>query len=262
MLSFDPVTDAWKNIQGVKSYKGRSLSKSTAEIRKKLESEISEWQQLDPKEFHTVEGFDALKQSIGDIRESTQYGTPERKVANEVYHAVRKSIVDQAPEYAKVMKGYETGSKHLRDVEKALSLGEKAAAETALRKLQAIVKNDVSSAYGQRGIFADELQAAGASGLKERMAGMQASSFVPRGLSSVVYPGAAAAATTASGGLSIPAVLAAGAATSPRLVSEAAHAGGRAARVSGVPLAARQVGKLPAEVSPSCLSTVTGSAGS
>jgi hypothetical protein len=56
---------------------------------------------LDPAEFHTPEGIDPLKQKIGDIRDATQYGTPERVAANGIYNAVRQTIVDQAPEYAK-----------------------------------------------------------------------------------------------------------------------------------------------------------------
>ena len=38
------------------------------------------------------------------------------------------------------MKGYHEATNHLKDLERALSLGKSAATETALRKLQAIMR--------------------------------------------------------------------------------------------------------------------------
>ena len=123
---------------GQGQFKGVDISESTSAVRTKIQSRLEQWAKLDPAEFHTVEGMDALRKSIGDVVDSAPYGTPERRLANEVYFAVRKSVEAQAPGYGKVLKGYHEASKHLKDLEQGLSLGKSAserngAAETPSR---------------------------------------------------------------------------------------------------------------------------------
>ena len=220
------------NVEGIGSFKGKDLSPSTAGVREQIRAHVEDWKTSDPAEFHTVEGLDALKRAIGDVRDSTQPRTPERVVADRMYQAVRGEITKQAPEYAKVMQDYAQASDLLKDIERSLSLGEKANTETAIRKLQAIMRNDVSSAYGKRGDYAKALEAAGATGLSEQMAGQAMSSMLPRGLRG------GAVGTTAVGGAGasmvdpsflLPAATI-GAVSSPRLVGELAHAAGRASQ--------------------------------
>ena len=88
--------------------------------------------------------MDALRKSIGDVVDSAPYNTPERRLADQVYFAVRKSIEAQAPGYGKVLKNYHEASKSLKNLEQGLSLGKTAMSETALRKLQAVMRNDVT----------------------------------------------------------------------------------------------------------------------
>ena len=102
-------------------FKGVNIAKSTAEVRDKIYQQFQQWMDLDPAEFHTVEGMDAFRKSIGDVLDSTKYGTPERKLATEVYFTVRKSIEAQAPGYGKVLTSYHEASKHLKDLERSLS---------------------------------------------------------------------------------------------------------------------------------------------
>ena len=232
VLDFSRVDKALKDISGVKKFRGVPISRSTESVRGRISEIVDQWRDLEPSQYHTVEGFDAFKQAIGDVMDSTQYGTPDWKVANEAYQAVKKTIVYQAPEYARVMKDYEQGTKLLKEIEGELSLGKNKNAATALRKLQAIIRDDVSSAYGRRAELAGELEAAGARGLEETLAGQAMSSVLPRGLRGSVVGGGTTAGIGVAGGLN-PASLAAagivGAASSPRLVGEIAHAGGRVA---------------------------------
>ena len=176
VLNFKKVDDALASVTEVKSFKGVPISKSTADIRYKIKNLIDQWRGLDPTEYHTVEGFDALKQSLGDVLESAQYGTSEWKVANEAYQSVRRTITDQAPGYAKVMEDYTQATDLLQEIQKELSLGKKGNPATALRKLQAIIRDDVSSAYGRRAELGDVLEGAGARGLNESLAGQSMSS--------------------------------------------------------------------------------------
>ena len=170
--------------------------------------------------------MDAFRKSIGDVLDSTKYGTPERKLATEVYFTVRKSIEAQAPGYGKVLTKYHEATNHLKDLERSLSLGKSAATETSLRKLQAVMRDDVSSAYGKRAEYASELAESGAGNLEPMLAGQALESWMPRGLRSVV----ATAGAGATGALSpqlLPLLLAA----SPRLMGKAARGTGKAGRM-------------------------------
>ena len=236
VLDFDKVDNALVKIAGVKTYKGQIISPSTQTIRKEIGTAIRDWKALDPAEFHTAEGMDALKRKIGDIRDGTQYGTAERVVADQAYHALRNTIVEQAPEYAKAMKGYEEASKQIKAIEKELSISPNANVDTALRKLQSVLRNNVNTNYGRRADLAEYLVNAGAPNLMQKLAGQAMSTWTPRGLGKLGMQLMAefgamgiGAATAGTGGAGLGAV-AALPLMSPRAVGEAAHFAGRAAR--------------------------------
>jgi hypothetical protein len=236
VLDFGKIDQAVQQAGLVKTYKGQSLSPSTAGIRQQLQETIEEWRNLPAGDFHTVEGMDALKQKIGDIRDGTTYGTPERVVANNVYHAIRSTIVDQAPDYAKVMRGYELASNEIKEIERELSLNPNANIGTALRKLQSVLRDNVNTSYGNRKVMADYLVKVGAPYLLERLAGQALKPWTARGLGKV---GMQLAAAIAGGGelAGHPDVALGAVATlplqSPRLVGEVAYGLGTAARPLG-----------------------------
>ena len=126
-----------------------------------------------------------MRQSIGDIRMGTQPGTQARRMADKAYASVRGSpYQDQVEGYDKMLTCLlPTILSEIKDIERSLSLGEKAATETALRKLQAIMRNDVTSAYGQRSNYATRLEGVGATDLLPDLAGQSLAPWAPRGLS-------------------------------------------------------------------------------
>lgn len=250
VLDFQKIDDAVQRVAGVKTYKGQVLSPKTEGIRQEITDAIAEWKSLPAGDFHTAEGLDALKQKLGDIRDATQPGTPDRLVADSVYKAVYKTITEQAPEYAKVMKGYEEASNLIREMEKTLSLNPKASIDTSLRKLTSALRNNVSTNYGRRAELVDFLQRAGAPHLMEKLAGQMLSSASPRGLGRVVAGGEGASALGAFGaGHPAAAALLLGglAASSPMLVGGAAYGAGAASRLPLRTLgrSAFQAGRLP-----------------
>ena len=226
-ISFKDVRDKVDKSLAGGAFKGRDISKSTAKTREAIKAQLDEWEALDPKEFHTVEGMDALRKSIGDVLDSTEYGSPARKVANQSYFAIRKSIEDQAPGYGKVLEEYHLASKHLKDLEQSLSLGNKSGTETALRKLQAVMRDDVTSAYGKRAEYAEELKKAGGTGIEEKLAGQALQPYAPRGLRGYITGGLAGSAAIGAAPGMLPVALAAG---SPRLVGSAAYRLGQGGR--------------------------------
>lgn len=233
VLNFDKILDASDRVDKVKSYKGQSLSPSTEAIRDNITNVVLEWSYLDPKQFHTAEGLDALKQKIGDIRDATQHGTPERVVADQVYNSIKDTITKQAPEYAKVMKGYQDASDLIKEMEKTLSLNPKASVDTQLRKLQSVLRNNVSTNYGRRAELVDFLQRAGAPNLIEKLSGQTLSSLAPRGLSRLLAGGEGLSAAGAAmfGNPAAAAGLTGGLiASSPALMGGAAYGAGVASR--------------------------------
>ena len=248
-LDFAAVDKAWARAQGVKSFKGKELDPDSAAIRQKINDAFDEWRGLDPKEFHTAEGFDALKQKIGAIRQRTDFGSPDRLIADTAYNAVKKEIVRQDPKYAESMKAYETANKMIGEIERSFSLGEKRSLDTALRKLQSVMRNNVYTNWGQRTALVDELKKAGAEHILEKLAGQSLNTWEPRGLARIVGGGQAAAGSAGIGaslmGMVDPSTLAimapSLASQSPKIMGGLAYGAGVATRPAKAITAANNV---------------------
>ena len=243
VLDFQPISDAVKAIKDLGSYKGVQINKNAAGAVDELASKVAEWGKQNPAEFHTPEGLDALKKAIGDIREATQFGTPARKAADSVYNAVKSEINKQAPVYSQVMKDYELASKELTEITKTLSLGDKAAKDTAIRKLQSLMRNNAQTSYGNRLSLASQLERKGGIDLQSAISGQAMNTWMPRGMTGAITKGGGL--FLAGGAVANPATLSTLAlmpAASPRLVGEGAYQlgrlsslGGRAGSAAGIP---------------------------
>lgn len=226
VLDFAPIEKALQDIKSAGTYKGKVIDRSAADVYQKIDDVVKEWKAASPADFHTVEGMDALKKAVGDILESQPFNTPQRTVAGRVYSAVKEQINKQAPDYAKVMKDYEEASRLIQDIEKTLSLNPKASVDTALRKLQSVMRNNVNTNFGKRAELVQALEGAGAQDINAKLAGQALTSWTPRGLGNLANLGSVGAALAT--GNPLPLILPA--ASSPRLVGEAALAAGRAGR--------------------------------
>ncbi len=228
VIDFAPIDKAVASLKSMGNFKGQVINKNASGAVDEISDLVTQWKSLDPAEFHTPEGLDALKQAISDVRDTTQFGTAARKAADTAYNAVKGEITSQAPTYAKVMKDYSQASETLGEIERALSLGNKAAADTSMRKLQSLMRNNVNTNYGNRTGLAKQLEQSGAE-ILPAVAGQAMSSVTPRGLQGLSAGGIA--------GLGIananPLALAALPMTSPRLVGELAYGLGAANRGVG-----------------------------
>jgi hypothetical protein len=238
VLNFDYIDEGLRKAGGVKVFKGVDLSPKTKAVREEIADAVDMWRNRDPAEYHTAEGLDALKQIIGNIRDDTPYGSPSRVVADRAYHGIRDTIIERIPEYESVMKGYEQASKQIKEIERTLSLNPNASVDTALRKLQTVLRDNVTSAYGKRRELAEYLVKAGAPNLMERLAGQALSTVAPRGLVGklgVEMLAMGALHVGGAGPLSLGS-LATLPLLSPRLVGEGAYYAGRASP-AGRPIA-------------------------
>jgi hypothetical protein len=192
-----------------------------------MRAKIDDWKNSDPAEFHTPEGLDNLKQSLWeDFGKLPREEKTAFTAGKQIYDSVKNEIGKQAPTYAKVMKEYSDASELTKEIERALSLGQTASADTAMRKLQSLMRNNVNTNYGQRLNLAQQLESAGGRDLMPALAGQALSSKLPRGLQSATnIPSALLAYGTGGPALATLDLLA----SSPKLVGEASYKYGQLA---------------------------------
>jgi len=221
VLDFAGIDKAIKDAESMAYFKGKVKDKTAATVLDDIKTKVADWKKSDPAEYHTPEGMDNLKQSLWEdfgklgMEEKTAYSA-----GKQVYDAVKKEISTQAPEYSKVMKNYTDATEQIKEIERALSLGQKASADTAIRKLQSLMRNNVNTNYGQRLELAKQLEAMGGNEMMPALAGQALNEFTPRGLQRATAAPEAFLAYGAGG----PALAVADlAASSPRVVGEVAY---------------------------------------
>lgn len=230
ILDFQGIDDAVSKARESFTFKGKPKNELALQKIDEAKAKIDEWKSLDPAEYHTPEGMDALKQQVGQILEDLKPRTPSDTAVKGVYNAIKSEINKQAPTYAKTMKAYSEASDQMLEIQRALSLGDKASADTAMRKLQSVMRNNVNTNFGQRLSVARQLEEVGGQQMLPALAGQALSDIAPRGIQRATAPLGAVGLFSTAG---IPAALGGAALSSPRVVGEATFAAGRAAAIPG-----------------------------
>jgi hypothetical protein len=227
ILDFKGIDQSLNNAQNMVSFKGKIKDQTAANVVEKMRAKIDDWKNSDPAEYHTPEGLDNLKQSLWeDFGKLPREEKTAFTAGKQIYDSVKNEIGKQAPTYAKVMKEYSDASELTKEIERALSLGQNASADTAMRKLQSLMRNNVNTNYGQRLNLAQQLESAGGKDLMPALAGQALSSKLPRGLQSATNIPSALLAYGAGGpALATLDLLA----SSPKLVGEASYKYGQLA---------------------------------
>lgn len=258
VLNYSPIEDAINEASKIGKYKGHTVKPSAVNIANELEPIIQEWsgnpipvgkayispetgkmiQKTKPgfkiEDAHTIEGLDALKKRIGDLYDSVEEGTPEKKVLSTVYAKVKQAIETQNPKYKNVMEKDQEFRNLVNELNKELSLSQTTTDSTALRKLLAIPRNNANTNYGNRVALAQLLEDNGSDNLMTMLNAAALNSFKPRGLGGMIGGGTAAGSGVAAltGNPLIALTLAATAAgQSPRLMGEAALKTGQLSRL-------------------------------
>ena len=230
-LDFTGIDQAIADAQKYSSYKGKVVNKGAADVLDDIKAKVDDWKKSDPAEYHTPEGIDKLKQSIWEsIEKLPNEAKTAYSAAKEVYDSVKKEISKQAPEYSRVMSDYSQATEKIKEIERALSLGNKASADTAMRKLQSLMRNNVNTNYGNRLEMAKELEKAGGNEMMPALAGQALSDYMPRGIQRATTAPEGLLAYTIGG---LPLAAADVLASSPRLVGEASYKYGQLANALG-----------------------------
>jgi hypothetical protein len=137
-LSYQPVLDEIANARGAQSrgigsFYGQTTNRAAQDVLDNIENTVNTWMSKpNGTPFHTLEGFDALKRTIGDYRRDVR-GNPEAtKVVDNAYNAVKEAIVKVDPKYADIMDQYAEASQKLNDL-KSLERGK--SSETKINKI-------------------------------------------------------------------------------------------------------------------------------
>jgi hypothetical protein len=229
-LDFAPIDEAFNRLKDT-LYQGQRAKVGEVELKKigEVEDVLNEWR-ADPN-AHTAIGLDALKQRIDTIYPDSPMQKQAQRVITETRKKVYDTIVQQSPDYAKTMSDYERAISLEKEIERALSLGKNASADTALRKLTSLARNNVNANYGYRLDLAKALEQQGNADLLPAIAGQSMSSSMPRGLAPQIAGAAAIPSAIQSFAAGVtPASLLAAPFFSPRLVGEAAYGVGAAQR--------------------------------
>lgn len=235
VLNFDDINNTLDEAKKSISYGSKVKDDVANDWLQKIKDEVNDWQNSDPEIYHTPEGLDALKQRIGAINNRIPYEEANaNRIGSNVYNSIKDTISNQAPKYSEIMKDYSDASDSIQEIEKALSLGNRASADTALRKLQSLTRNNVNTNYGNRLSLAQQLEAEGGRPFINALSGQALSSGTARGLAGGIEN------LTALGGFANPAYWAALPLQTPRIVGETLYGGGRAA--SGLSRAAKGIG--------------------
>jgi hypothetical protein len=229
VLDLSPVDSSIMDSFQKFTFKGQARNPQVMQALQDVRGMVDNWKRLDPAEYHTPEGMDALKQQIGSYINRLPMEARDVKAALlEVEGSVKRQIQSQAPEYAKAMREYSEASDSINEVMRSLSQNDRASADTALRKLQSVMRNNANTNYGARLQSVAELEQAGGRPLMPALAGQALNEWTPRGIQR-----ATTGATT--GGLAltgnIPAAVGMAALGSPRLAGEGAFLAGQASRV-------------------------------
>lgn len=256
-INFQPINDAYNKAIGSMVQDGMWIGEAASTAMAKKISDILDIWENSPSS-HTPWGLDGLKKRLSALTKQMGPGVDSdvanaNRLATVVKQAVENEIKTADPGYSKAMAEYAEPSGLIRELETSLSLNDKASVDTALRKLQSIMRNNVNTNYGRRMSLGRELENAGATTLLPALAGQALNSWEPRGLARTVASPASAAsavATLVNPALwpTLPGVAAGYAASSPRLVGETAGLLGKAANkidtgVSKTPRPVKDVAK-------------------
>ncbi len=159
--------------------------------------------------YSTPVGYDHLKRQLAGMYKETSQG---RAAVEATSDAVRTELKARVPGYAEMQADYSKTSKLIDEIERDLSVGDRKTTDTALRKLNAAMREDDEF---RRSLIA-EVEKASGENLQAMISGRLAQSWMPKSWMGREF----AIGSLFSGVLGHPRMLAGLALASPRLMGE------------------------------------------
>ena len=123
----------------------------------------------------TATGLDLLKRRLDDFYSPSGQA---RALVSSMRNTVKDILTKNVPGYYKMTSDYAKSTDIIKEVEKALSLGDRASADTAIRKLTSVLRENNDF----RRSLVEKLQTTSGTDLKGMIAGAALSQITPRGL--------------------------------------------------------------------------------
>ena len=225
IITFSGIDDTVNKALKMVVYKGEVINEAGFKAVKAAQKLVNEWKRKNPQEFHTPIDMDQLKQKIYAIVEKQEYGSQARLAVNQIRNGIDKEIKLQSPSYAKMMEEYSRNASLVDELERAFNLGDKASQDSAIKALQKSMRNN----FGIKQQLAETLDSAGGSNVVPMAAGYSLSPLTPKGIQGASALPVSYYASTVGG---IPLAAANLAASSPRLMGEAALKAGQLSRAT------------------------------
>lgn len=226
-IDFFPIRQQMDELADTFDYKGFSeLPEEDAAVLARVLAQVKKFESNES--VHDAYGLDVLKRNIDNLYPKDLNPGVDAKIVGKARDIVKRAIVEQVPEYEALMRPYEQARKLETEMQQALSLGRTAAADTALRKLQSVMRDNVNANFGSRLRLVEKLEKAGDALLLPKLAGQDLQPMAPKGIARVA---AGTNVLSQATELANPSTLALMPLTSPRLMGEAAMAGGQGVRM-------------------------------
>lgn len=226
VISTDPIDSTLAQLRSDFTFKNMARNPQVMDALNDAQALIDDFKRLPKEEYHTPEGFDALKQQIRALIDRQPDSARDvKKALGGIESSIKRLIVEEAPEYSKAMADYQQASEILDEVTRSLSLNDRATADTALRKLQSVMRNNANTNYGARLASMENLEQGGRP-LMPQLAGQAVNEWTPRGIQRGT--GAAGVGVLGFTG-NIPGAIGMAATSSPRLMGETFYGAGRVA---------------------------------
>lgn len=173
----------------------------------------------------SIADLDRVKKSLGRIAAGAPNRSPAQALIYKMKDGISRALKEKVPGYAQEMSRFSEAADLADDIQKALSLGDKASTDTTLRKLMSTLRQNNELRKG----FLETLGKTSGTDPVSKIAGVTLSPKMPRGLSGALTPtlSGIGIATHAITPASIAGILLFLASTSPRLVAEAVSLLGR-----------------------------------
>jgi hypothetical protein len=220
VIDFQKVKNIIQEVEDSFKQKGQLILSDEAVRKLKLIKDDVAKFEANP-ELHTVSGIDALKRMI-DKRYNNKIDPDDvSALVAATRGRIRKLIGEEAPDYKQIMDDYARAELRQQEIQKSLSLGRRAAADTTIKKLQKAISEQPGVGTKQKSLQAlDDITD---TFLMERLSAQALSAGQPRGLGQITQP----ISFMAAQGADKPGLLGLLAAQTPRIVGELGYRGGQ-----------------------------------
>ena len=228
-IDFSKIQEQILELGTSKEFAGSSsLSKESLKAYDEILNVVKEFES-NPA-LHNAQGMHMLKMQIKDMYPSSVDAPRGAKNLNiDAVKIFDNAINEVSTGYKDVNKNFAVATALEKELEDALSVGNKSKASTTLKKLQSLMKANTTSNLGSRLQVFEKIEKLNDGNILERVAGQALKSPVPTGLNALSTAGAGmGGAALASQGIINPAILTGLLATSPKIVGNVANTLGKA----------------------------------